>query len=550
MIIAIGLLSLFSYYTHDELEQRRKLQAFKEQYEVQIQNFKDDCDYMISEWEKVNNDPNYIFAFDTSKLAYETNATNFSDYFYITYTYEGVFRHRFKSNNDLEIELYVSPTNNLEYNESGNIKYESLRVYIYNFPTANNEENFLKSKESINLLNDCVDRIIASPPNTMVLMNNMARNISMLVVLCITIILNVITIVLCLARKQDNKKLETNNLAVNMPNSEIKEDNQEQISWEELKDKEVKDCCYRYAIGALYIVQLEDKDNKWNLTKQEKALKKYSLDNLDFDMDELNEDERKEVEYIAKMYYEDTYSKQNMKLSHASKEEQAEIEKEYNSTKKKYITHKIINWCLVGLAIVIGFIFSLQNSPIVALALLPIIIVFITSAWFELKKIKYLIAKYKYYNNCPNAPQLDENKTPAKHKKIESIVCFSISGVFAIVCLVLIIILSDSAFTCFSGLMALGFGVYGSMCKYSIGTCYCKKCGHEGIVINDDVLSSHNEIERKFTSYPTTVTDGHVSYDNKGNAYVEKIKTYEEHKKTYKCSICGETWTNISTETK
>mgnify|MGYP003318782764 CR=1 FL=1 len=85
MIIAIGLLSLFSYYTHEELEQRRKIQALKNQYELQLENFQDDCDYMISEWEKVNNDPNYVFEFDTNKLAYETNAINFSNYFYIVY---------------------------------------------------------------------------------------------------------------------------------------------------------------------------------------------------------------------------------------------------------------------------------------------------------------------------------------------------------------------------------------------------------------------------------------------------------------------------------
>lgn len=85
---------------------------------------------------------------------------------------------------------------------------------------------------------------------------------------------------------------------------------------------------------------------------------------------------------------------------------------------------------------------------------------------------------------------------------------------------------------------------------------YCKKCGCKGMIV-DYQNENHYEINReKLTSafgQGTAVfwaRDGHVSFDNKGNAYKEKLSQVTTHKHKYTCPCCNYDWTLKSTTRK
>lgn len=310
MIIAIGLLSLISYYTHEELEQKRQVEAYKNYCEIQIENFKDDYNYMLSEWEKINNDPNYVFEFDTSKLAYETTKTNFVNYFIEIYNDENIYKDRYTKYDysssyetyGLEISFYVSPKNELVLDENNNIVYEKLTTHIYNLPATNTNADYSQSKDALTQLENAKDRIIVGTQFNVVKDYDMLFYICMLVVLSITIVLNIITIILCLVRKQDKGESVTNNLEINIPENEVKEEKEQRKTWEEL-DKEEQEKYIKSSIKALYQKQLNDTETLKSLSREQRALKRDSLEMEEFLFEDLNNDEQKEVIQNAKNDY-------------------------------------------------------------------------------------------------------------------------------------------------------------------------------------------------------------------------------------------------------
>jgi predicted PurR-regulated permease PerM len=117
--------------------------------------FISDYNYMLSEWENTNNDPLYTFYFDSSSLEYETEALNFSQYFYENYS--GLLNMYFVSDNNYNYPNVPQPSSNFHFE----LTAESMN--IYNLPQSQNSvENYNNAHQDFNELVEQYDNKFTS----------------------------------------------------------------------------------------------------------------------------------------------------------------------------------------------------------------------------------------------------------------------------------------------------------------------------------------------------------------------------------------------------
>jgi len=522
MIIAIGLLSLFSYSTNQELQLKRKVRDFETECKTQIQNFISDCNYMISEWEKIENDSNYVFEFDSSKLAYNTTHTNFVDYFRSTYQNECVFKERYTNYTDyndknsyaLEICFHVSPSNVLEYENNGQMVYETEYVRIYNLPSTNSGANYEQSKALITEFESYNDRIIASFPSGIYLTNNMPQYIAILIVLSITIILNIVAIVLCLIGKKKDFKEESETFK-NDSNNE--NDQTQKTSWEDLSDDKIKQVYYNAAIKAHYETQLESADKgEIKLSKQEKALKFYAIQNNEFSLEDLTKDELEYIEEFAKKLYEDV----GIEKTKSSKDS-VSYEK-YKKVERAFLWQDIIMF--LSFALMFSGLFFVFNILWVGIPLLLFgIPAFILNKKSGMSRRVYLIA----HDSAKNAIKKNSNyKTSPRHfVSMVAIVFLIMSIIFLCLALVFVLISFNEALAVgFFGL-CISFGFLAFVYK-AYRNKFCPKCGHMGHVAKETEVGRDVKLKKISTKETQLVSSAIYNQD-------------------VECIICGLEWHDV-----
>ncbi len=321
MCIAIGLLGLFSFYVDANIKYDREVSNYKNYCRTYVSNFISDYKYMLDEFSKYMQDDSYIINLDSTKLSNKKYIpTAFYDYFDTTYQDKTILRKSFYSydgSGNISFEFYIA---DVDYDEQYNNSYSYLHITVYNL--VEDGETYQNCITNVNKLEYYLNnnKIIVTRQILSVGVDY-SYSVPIVVTTCISIVINIVAICLCLIKNKgklinfDNNKTVVENKIVN-ENTNINLNMSESVvesvpevvevkppTWDEITEEEqlvfITKC-----IKQLYKKQLNDAEVVKTLSREQRALKRDSLEMNEFLKDDLNESELAEVLENAKLMYE------------------------------------------------------------------------------------------------------------------------------------------------------------------------------------------------------------------------------------------------------
>lgn len=320
-------------------------------YNNQISDLKNKIENFINDYEYYDEYVNYLYNYQTGdntviidhprdRLTYYNNDfSTFTDYFSDNYS---LFYRSGGYSNSVDY-IYFSFYSTIN-------SYINLHIYDY----VNTSEI---SEYNLNDIADSLSKLKNDYENGYIQYNyfvssgmGMPYSLSITMVVCasISIIINLITIILCLNKKpnQQQYEIQNANTYIQPPVEQLStksEQKQEELpalplkpKWEEL-DEETKKPYINSAIKNLYEKQL--KDEKLELTRQQRALKKDSIDNNEFYIEDLTDEEKELVNTSAQELYNNRTNKK------AVQKESKNINKNEKLIKKGF---KWVLYCFIA----------------------------------------------------------------------------------------------------------------------------------------------------------------------------------------------------------
>ena len=276
-------------------------------YNNQISDLKNKIENFINDYEYYDEYVNYLYNYQTGdntgiidhprdRLTYYNNDfSTFTDYFSDNYS---LFYRSGGYSNSVDY-IYFSFYSTIN-------SYINLHIYDYVNPSEISEYNLNDIADSLSKLKNDYENGYIQYNYFVSSGMGMPYSLSITMVVCasISIIINLITIILCLNKKpnQQQYEIQNANTYIQPPVEQLStksEQKQEELpalplkpKWEEL-DEETKKPYINSAIKNLYEKQL--KDEKLELTRQQRALKKDSIDNNEFFIEDLTAEEKELV---------------------------------------------------------------------------------------------------------------------------------------------------------------------------------------------------------------------------------------------------------------
>ena len=325
-------------------------------YNNQISDLKNKIENFINDYEYYDEYVNYLYNYQTGdntvtidhprdRLTYYNNDfSTFTDYFSDNYS---LFYRSGGYSNSVDY-IYFSFYSTIN-------SYINLHIYDYVNPSEISEYNLNDIADSLSKLKNDYENGYIQYYYFVSSGMGMPYSLSITMVVCasISIIINLITFILCLNKKpnQQQYEIQNANTYIQPPVEQLStksEQKQEELpalplkpKWEEL-DEETKKPYINSAIKNLYEKQL--KDEKLELTRQQRALKKDSIDNNEFYIEDLTDEEKELVNTSAQELYNNRTNKSEQKQEELPalplKPKWEELDEE---TKKPYINSAIKN---------------------------------------------------------------------------------------------------------------------------------------------------------------------------------------------------------------
>lgn len=462
-IIFASLLSLafvvmnvfFSINFYKHFSAKKEVENYVAESRVEIQNFIYDYGYMLEEWQKIIDSPGYVFVLDKNRLVYDTNESDFMNYFDSNYTDDGIYGGRWISTYSRNFRFLVSPGKNLEYDVNGNIISNTLRLDAYDLLRADLDAvDFDEYKSTLAKLQLALDEHRVVSTTNFYIPELDESYIAFNIFCVIGFVLNVVTIVLCATRK-------------NYPYLVVCEKSDGTVEYYNDDSVKVEGCefCKEY----------------YGLTtaKQNEILHKVCYKMF-------------EIEFTQGFPLDEMFTKEQIQYRGKILETKGEIDYSKLIPDEKDAFVDIVN-----------------------------------------QRVKEIFPKSIEYKN-------------SKRRKlgivqlillISTIVCGFLAIMFSLLSngtspfMYIFYVISF-----ISGILTFLYG------KAKIP--YCKKCGSLGAVV-DVEKESHQEFKRELVTRKSEIkyiSDAHVSFDQDGNAYKEKIVDVTTEKITLRCPCCDYEW--------